>query len=166
MNQVTLFGFCGRDAETKFTQSGTAVSNFSLATTRKYKKGEEWVEETEWHNCVLWQKEKLAAYITKGTKLFVQGRLKTDSYEKEGQKQYRTQVVVEAVEFGGGNKSNDNGDTDEQPRQSSQSRPNGGGQAKPGFSRGPGQGRQAQPPSAPTGGNYDGMDIDDSDVPF
>lgn len=102
MNRVTLFGNVGRDAETRYTTSGIAVSEFSLATSEKWKDkntGED-REETEWHDCVIWRRENLAAHLTKGKQLLVEGRLKTESWEKDGQKRYRTRVVVDRVEFG------------------------------------------------------------------
>jgi single-strand DNA-binding protein len=160
MNRVIIAGNIGRDAETRYTPSGTAVSNFSVATSRKYKKGEETVEETEWHNCVVWQKEKLAEYLTKGTKVVVEGRLKTDQYEKDGVKMYRTQIVVEQVHFMGkaGGEGN-HGDSGEQR----QARPSP--QSQPAFkNKSGGQGAPKQAPAQQD--NYDGMQIDDSDIPF
>lgn len=98
-NTVILLGRLGRDAETKFTAGGTSVSNFSIATTRRWKDKDssEWKEETDWTNCVLWRSENLGQYLTKGTRLEVEGRLQTRSYEKDGVKKYVTEVIVEDV---------------------------------------------------------------------
>ncbi|HUI56890.1 MAG TPA: single-stranded DNA-binding protein [Bryobacteraceae bacterium] len=98
VNKVILLGNLGKDAETKFTPSGTAVSNFTLATNRRWKDQQtgEWKEETEWHRCVLWRSENRANYLTKGTPVYIEGRLQTRSWEdKDGQKRYTTEVVCE-----------------------------------------------------------------------
>ena len=98
VNRVILLGHLGKDAETKFTQSGTAVSNFTLATNRRWKDQQtgEWKEETEWHRVVLWRSENLSNYLLKGKQVYVEGRLQTRSYEdKDGQKRYTTEVVCE-----------------------------------------------------------------------
>jgi single-strand DNA-binding protein len=98
VNKVILLGHLGKDAETKFTPSGTAVSNFTLATNRRWKDQQtgEWKEETDWHRCVLWRSENRANYLLKGTPVYIEGRLQTRSYEdKEGQKKYVTEVVCE-----------------------------------------------------------------------
>ena len=102
VNKVILLGNLGKDAETKFTPSGVSVSNFSVATSRKWKDGEEWKEKTDWHNVTIWRAEKLAQYLTKGTKVYVEGRLETRSYEKDGRKVYVTDVIADQVVLCGG----------------------------------------------------------------
>jgi single-strand DNA-binding protein len=100
VNKVILLGNLGKDAETKFTPSGTSVSNFTLATNRRWKDQQsgEWKEETEWHRCVLWKSENRANYLVKGTPIYVEGRLQTRSWEdKEGQKRYTTEVICEEL---------------------------------------------------------------------
>jgi single-strand DNA-binding protein len=97
---VILAGVLGRDAETKFTPSGQAVTNFSVATSYSYKQknSDEWLENTEWTNVVLWGQEKLASYLTKGSKVSLTGRLSTRSYEdKDGHKKYVTEVIADNV---------------------------------------------------------------------
>src|SRR5712671_882060 len=101
VNKVILVGNLGKDAETKFTQGGTAVTKFTIATGRRWKDKQsgEWKEETDWHNVVLWQAENLA----KGKQVYVEGRLHTRSYDdKDGKKQYFTEVVAEDVILLGG----------------------------------------------------------------
>lgn len=93
LNQVILLGHLGKDAEQRHTPAGVAVASFSLATTNRFKKGEEWIEETDWHNVVLWNSENVSQYLLKGKPVLVQGRLKTRSYEKDGVKKYTTEVV-------------------------------------------------------------------------
>lgn len=102
LNRVELLGNLGRDADTKFTASGIARTTFSVATTRRIKDGDGWKDETDWHNVVLWRNEKLAEYLKKGTRLYIDGRLSTRNYEKDGAKVYVTEVVAEDVILCGG----------------------------------------------------------------
>jgi single-strand DNA-binding protein len=105
VNKVILVGHLGRDAETKFTPGGAAVTRFSVATNRRWKDKDsgEWKEETDWSNVVLWRSENLANYLTKGKQIYVEGRLQTRSYEdKDGKKVYATEVVADDVILLGG----------------------------------------------------------------
>ena len=104
VNQVFLVGNLGRDAETRFTPGGIAVTNFTLATTRRVKKQgtEEWEDVTDWHNVTLWRNERLAEFLKKGKQVHVQGRLQTRSWEKDGEKRYATDVVADEVILLGG----------------------------------------------------------------
>ena len=112
VNKVILVGHLGRDAETKFTPAGVAMTKFSVATNRRWKDQQsgEWKEETDWANVVLWRQENLANYLTKGKQVYVEGRLQTRSYDdKDGKKQYMTEVVAEDVILLGG-RGGDGGD--------------------------------------------------------
>src|SRR5260370_15165970 len=105
VNKVILVGHLGRDAETKFTPGGVAVTRFSVATSRRWKDQQsgEWKEETDWSDVTLWRAENLAQYLTKGKQVYVEGRLQTRSYEgKDGKKVYRTEVVADEVLLLGG----------------------------------------------------------------
>src|SRR5688572_4518182 len=105
VNKVILVGHLGKDAETKFTPSGIAKTNFSVATSRRWKDQQtgEWKEETDWHNIVLWRSENVANYLTKGKQVYVEGRLTTRSYDdKDGNKKWITEVVAEDVLLLGG----------------------------------------------------------------
>ncbi|MBZ5596085.1 MAG: single-stranded DNA-binding protein [Acidobacteriia bacterium] len=105
VNKVILVGNLGKDAETKFTQGGTPVTKFTIATGRRWKDQQsgEWKEETDWHNVVLWRAENLANYLLKGKQVYIEGRLQTRSYEdKDGKKQWFTEVVAEDVILLGG----------------------------------------------------------------
>src|SRR5437016_6143311 len=105
VNKVILIGHLGRDAETKFTPAGVAITKFSVATNRRWKDQQtgEWKEETNWSNVVLWRQENLANYLTKGKQVYVEGRLRTHSYDdKDGKKVYATEVVAEEVILLGG----------------------------------------------------------------
>src|SRR5438270_11984776 len=105
VNKVILVGNLGRDAETKFTPSGAAVTRFAVATTRSWKDQQtnEWKEETNWTNVVLWRQENVANYLTKGKQIYIEGRLQTRSYDdKDGKKVYATEVVADEVILLGG----------------------------------------------------------------
>ena len=119
VNKVILIGHLGRDAETKFTPSGVACTKFSIATNRRWKDQQsgEWKEETDWANVVLWRQENLANYLTKGKQVYVEGRLQTRSWDdKDGKKQYMTEVVAEDVLLlGGRGDAGGGGDFNQQP---------------------------------------------------
>jgi single-strand DNA-binding protein len=105
VNKVILVGHLGRDAETKFTPSGAAATRFSVATSRRWKDQQtnDWKEETNWTNVVLWRQENLANYLTKGKQIYVEGRIQTRSYDdKDGKKVYATEVVADEVILLGG----------------------------------------------------------------
>jgi single-strand DNA-binding protein len=156
VNKVILVGRLGRDAETKFTPGGAAVTRFSVATSRRWKDKDsgEWKEETDWSNVTLWRAENLANYLTKGKQVYVEGRLQTRSYEdKDGKKVYATDVVAEDVILLGG--------------------PGDGGSGRSG-----GDEYSQQPVSQPRGSSssrtpapaqedqFGGQGITDDDVPF
>ena len=98
MNRVTLFGRLGKDPELK--QAGaTPVLKFSLATSERKKQGEQWIDHTEWHSVVMFGKraEAMARLLTRGSQLVVEGSLRTSSWEKDGQKRYKTEVAANDV---------------------------------------------------------------------
>jgi single-strand DNA-binding protein len=99
VNKVILLGNIGKDPEIKFLPSGSAVATFSIATSERFKdKGGEWQDRTEWHNLVAFGKtaEIIRDYVKKGSKLYVEGSLRTQSWDDKtsGQKRYRTEIVV------------------------------------------------------------------------
>jgi single-strand DNA-binding protein len=105
VNKVILIGRLGKDAESKFTPSGTSVSTFSIATSWRQKDQQtgEWKDHTDWHNIVFWRAENVAPYLLKGTQVYIEGRLQTRNYEnKEGKKVYVTEVVAEELILLGG----------------------------------------------------------------
>lgn len=95
LNKITLIGNLGRDAETRFTTTGVSVTNFSLATTFSYKKNDEWIEETTWHNITSFNlSEYYRKGLKKGAKVYVEGRLTKREYtDKEGVKRYSTDII-------------------------------------------------------------------------
>ena len=115
VNKVILIGNLGKDPEVKYTPSGTPVAKFSLATNEKYKdKGGEWQERTEWHNIVAWQRlaEIVGEYVKKGSKIYIEGRLTTSSWEdkQSGEKKYRTEIVANDLVLLSGRGDTDGGD--------------------------------------------------------
>lgn len=98
-----IYGNLTRDPEMKALPSGQNVTSMSIATNRTYKdKDSKQQEEVEFHNVVVWgkQAESVAKYLTKGSSAFIEGRIATRSWEKDGVKQYRTEIVAESVQFG------------------------------------------------------------------
>ncbi len=109
INKVILIGNLGKDPELKYTPSGAAVTNFSIATTDKWKdKDGNSQERTEWHNIVLWGRtaEVAKEYLAKGRSVYIEGRIQTRTYDdKDGNKRYFTEVVGEKMQFLGGRDS-------------------------------------------------------------
>jgi single-strand DNA-binding protein len=106
LNKVQIIGALGRDPELKWTQGGQAVCKLNVATSRQWtnKQTNQREEETEWHRVVIWgrQAENCDKYLAKGKQVYVEGRLKTSSYDKDGQKHYTTEIIAETVQFLGG----------------------------------------------------------------
>lgn len=102
LNKVMLIGNLGADPEMRFTANGTAVTSFRIAVSRVFVTDGERKEETEWVSIVTWAKlaEHVNQYLTKGRKVYVEGRLQTRSWEgQDGQKRYRTEVIAQDVQF-------------------------------------------------------------------
>lgn len=102
VNKVILIGNITRDPELKALPSGVKVCTFSLATNEHYVKDGEKVEKTEFHNIIAFGKtgENIAKYMHKGSSIFIEGKLQTRSWESEGVKKYRTEVLANIVQFG------------------------------------------------------------------
>jgi single-strand DNA-binding protein len=104
VNKVILVGRLGRDPEIRSTPSGTTVAKFSIATDERYtdKSGEK-QERTEWHNIVAWSKlaEICGQYLKKGKLVYIEGSLRTDSWDDKetGQKKYRTEIVANTMQM-------------------------------------------------------------------
>lgn len=149
LNKVLLIGNLGRDPEIRYSQQGTAVVNFSIATSEQWtdKNTGEKQEKTEWHNIVSFgkQAEILEKYLQKGSQVYIEGRMQTDSFEKDGQTHYRTKVVVSNFQFLGGRQDNQGqsqGGYQNQPQNQPQSQSY---QQQGGYQ---GQGREySQPPA-------------------
>ena len=108
INKVILVGRLGKDPEVKYFTSGDAVCNFSIATSESWKDkntGEK-KEKTEWHRIVAFRKlaEICGQYLSKGSQIYLEGKLQTRSYEQGGSTRYVTEIVADQVQFlGGGN---------------------------------------------------------------
>jgi len=102
LNKATIIGRLGQDPEVKYSQSGMAVCNMSIATSeyRTDKSGEQ-QERTEWHRIVCFNKlaENCGKYLGKGRQCYVEGKLQTSSYEKDGQTHYATKIIADVVQF-------------------------------------------------------------------
>lgn len=115
VNKVILIGNLGRDPEIRYTQGGQPVANFTLATNERWtgKDGER-QERTEWHKIVVWgkQAELCAEYLSKGRKVYLEGRLQTRDWEdKDGNKRWTTEIVANTVQFLG-SRGDQGGDSD------------------------------------------------------
>jgi single-strand DNA-binding protein len=149
VNKVILIGNLGKDPEVRFTPSGAAVSNFNIATNESWtdKSGQK-QERTEWHRIVVWGKlaELCGEYLKKGRQCYVEGRLQTREWtDKEGKKNYTTEVVAQSVQFLGGGAGGGAGRAD-----------GGGGSGRSDFGGGPPDDMGGPPPSVPGG----------DDIPF
>lgn len=115
INKVILIGRLGRDPELRYTQDGTAVASFSIATSDEWKDKEsgEKRERTEWHRIVAWRKlgELCGEYLAKGRQVYIEGKLQTREWQdRDGNRRFTTEVVASEVQFLGsrdasGNKS-------------------------------------------------------------
>jgi single-strand DNA-binding protein len=143
LNKVMLMGNLGADPELRVTSGGQSVLKLRLATTENYlDKNRVKQERTEWHSCVVWGKraEALGKFLTKGSRIFVEGGLRTTSYDdKEGNKKYKTEINVDNVILTGGGAGKGGG--------KSEGTPSGGG------------GYDDKDYGAPTGGGGDGDDL-------
>ena len=151
INKVILVGNVGADPETRYMPNGNAVTNITLATseTWKDKNTGEQQERTEWHRVTFYQRlaEIVAEYVRKGSKLYVEGRLQTRSWEQDGIKRYATDIIANEMQMldsrgsGGGGSS--------------------GGNYQPSQAAAPASKPQSAPQPAPAD-----MDSFDDDIPF
>ena len=108
VNKVILVGNLGKDPEVRYLESGVAVANFTIATTESYKDKEgKRVDQTEWHNVVLWRglAEVAEKFLKKGNQVYIEGKIRTRSYDdKDGIKRYVTEIVGDNMTMLGGKK--------------------------------------------------------------
>jgi single-strand DNA-binding protein len=159
VNKVILVGNLGADPELKYTPSSRALCNLRIATTEVYKdKGGQRQEKTEWHRVTVWgdQAENCSKYLAKGRSVYIEGRLQTRSYDKDGQKHYATDVVADRVVFLGSGAGGGAGGPGGEGGGGGPRRAGGGG----GFSGG---GRNDGPPDD---NEPSGPPISDDDIPF
>jgi single-strand DNA-binding protein len=160
LNRVMLLGNLGADPELKMTNSGQAVLKMRVATSESYlDRNRERQERTEWHNVVIWGKraEALSKILSKGSRIFVEGGLRTSSYDdRDGNKRYRTEVVSSNILLQGSRGGGSGG---------------GAGGSYSGSDDDAGGGESYRPapasaPSDPAPGGADFPDTDDDDIPF
>ena len=110
LNHVTLIGRLTRDAELKYTPGGLAISSFSIAVNRRRKNGDQWVDEVSYFDINLYGKpaESLKQYLTKGKQVAVDGELRQDRWEKDGQNHSRIYIAANNVQLLGGNTGSSN----------------------------------------------------------
>lgn len=102
INKVILVGNVGKDPEVKHLDKGVSVAKFSLATSETYKKDNQKVTNTEWHNIVAWRglAEVAEKYVKKGTPLYIEGKIRTRSWDdKDGNKRYTTEIVADTMQL-------------------------------------------------------------------
>lgn len=177
VNKVILIGNLGRDPELRYTQGGTPVASLNVATTRKWrnKQSNELVEETEWHRISVFGQsaEHCNNYLSKGRQVYVEGRLRTRSYDdKDGIKRYSTEVIADVVQFLGGREGGGGG------RGGGDYEGGGGGYGGGGGGRRGGGGGSNQggggygggggggAPDAYDPGDYSAPGPEDDDIPF
>ena len=111
INKVILIGRLGNDPEVRYTPDGTAVANFNIATSDEWtdKGSGERKERTEWHRVVAWRRlgEICGEYLSKGKQVYVEGKLQTRSWEKDGVTRYTTEIIASDVQFLGGRNAGD-----------------------------------------------------------
>lgn len=177
VNKVILVGNLGRDPETRYTQAGSAVARFSVATSEGWrdKSTQEMQERTEWHNVVCFARlaEIAGEYLRKGSKVYIEGSLRTSSWEQDGQTKYRTEIIGREMQMLDSRGGAAPGNYDMPPPQGGQQRgPQGGGQQGGGPQGGPppsyagnqNAGNQGSPGNAPV--SEPDLDDFDDDIPF
>ncbi len=154
-NRVILVGNLTRDIELKYTPGGTAVTDIGMAVNDRRKSATgEWVDETTFVDVTLWGRtaEVASEYLGKGSPILVEGRLKLDTWETEGQKRSKLRVVCDRMQMLGGGSPSGGGGASRPPRQVSEGAPASAEGGSPG-----------QPDAQPTGG---GPGYEDPDIPF
>ncbi len=160
VNKVILVVTVGQDPEVRYFADGTAVCNLSGATNEQWtdKQTGQKVQRTEWHRISLIGKiaEIAGQYVTKGSQVYIEGKLRTREWEKDGVKHYTTEVVVDmqgTMQLLGGRPQNGDGSHQAQQQRPQQSRP---------------QGQRPQGSGQPAGGHQQAADFDsfDDDIPF
>lgn len=159
VNKVILLGNVGKDPEIRATQGGMTIASFSLATADRQKdQSGQYVDRTEWHNMVAFQRtaEVVRDYVKKGTQVMIEGKIQTRSWDdkESGQKKFRTEILINDLTLLGGGQGKENGNGNSHAAASS-SRSSGGASSSRGND--PGYGQQQ---------DYGDQGITDDDIPF
>ena len=168
VNKVILVGTCGQDPETRYLPNGNAVTNLSLATSEQWtdKQTGQKVEKTEWHRVSMFGKvaEIAGEYLRKGSQVYIEGKLQTREWEKDGIKRYTTEIVVDmqgTMQLLGGRPQGDQQGQQQQPPRQQAANPSTAGRQHP---------QQAAPAphraNGPQGGTPPDFDSFDDDIPF
>lgn len=161
INKVILVGNLGKDPEMRYTQSGVPVCSFPMATSETYRDRttNEKITQTEWHNIVIWRKmaETAEKYLNKGSQVYIEGKLRTRSWEdQQGMKRYTTEIVADVMQLLD-RPSGDRPQSAPHPAEKAASIPGTGGQVQ----------STAAAPAAPASGGFGGDDPNlDGDLPF
>jgi single-strand DNA-binding protein len=168
VNKVILVGNVGKDPETRYLDESTAITKFPMATSETYKnRSGERVTTTEWHNVVLWRGLAQVAekYVKKGTQIYIEGRIKTRSYDDaDGNKKYITEIVGDQMQLLGRRPDDNEGGTQGGGYAAATGSSASGGQTAPDSSP-----AKDQPPAqgaAPDGDPFDDQDNGPDDLPF
>lgn len=163
VNKAIILGRLGQSPELRYTNTGKAVCKFSVATGKKYiNNSGETVNETQWHRIVVWgkQAENANTYLKKGSQVYIEGEIKTSSYEKEGQKHWATDIHANVMQFIGEKASSDSNsdDSSNSDQNSNQNKNKNKNQNK----------NQNQPPENPSEPSFEGFNNSpgDDDIPF
>ena len=161
INKVILVGNLGKDPEMRYTQSGVPVCSFPMATSETYRdrNTNEKITQTEWHNIVIWRKmaETAEKYLSKGSQVYIEGKLRTRSWEdQQGMKRYTTEIVADVMQLLD-RPSGERSGSAPHPAETAASIPGTGGYVQ----------SSAAAPAAPASGGFGGDDPNlDGDLPF
>lgn len=148
LNKVQIIGRVGKDPELRYSTNGDAIASFTIATSEKYKDKQtgEAIEKTEWHNISAFRRlgEVIGEYVKKGSLIYIEGKIHTRKYEKDGVTHYATGIIASEMKMLGSKDVGQQQTQQNQPRQ--QQRPQ----------------KQSQPPES-SGSGFDDMD---DDIPF
>ena len=152
VNKVFLLGNVGKDPEIRSTAGGMTVASFSLATADRKKEGTGWVDSTEWHNIVCFQRtaEVVRDYVKKGSQILVEGKITNRSWDDKetGQKRYKTEILVNELTLLGGKSGG------------------GGGEGGGGYSKSNTASYDQRTPASTSQPDYADTGITDDDIPF
>lgn len=159
VNKVILLGNVGKDPEIRATQGGMTIASFSLATADRQKDHSgQYVDKTEWHNMVAFQRtaEVVRDYVRKGTQVMIEGKIQTRSWDdkESGQKKFRTEILINDLTLLGGGQGKENGNGNSNAAASS-GRSSGGASSSRGGDAGYGQQQ-----------DYGDQGMTDDDIPF
>lgn len=171
VNKVILMGSLGRDPEVRYMPNGEAVANMSIATTESWKdKSGTRQEKTEWHNIVLYRRlaEIAGEYLKKGRPVYIEGRLQTRKWEKDGVTRYSTEIVADQMQLLGTGRSGSEGGNDDGYDHQAEYQGGNQGSQPASQQRAPQQSAQRAPAMANAGGGNGSFDPDfpDDDIPF